>query len=571
MEIIISLLAVGLSAKALMRISSLREEMQSLKIELDNIKSKGVVETNVIQNNVQSNSLADKTTDLEVNLLSQKDEERVDAASTFVAWLKHDWLIKLGGILVFMGVMFFLSIAFAVIGPVGKIIVGYLIGIALAVFGFKWANKNVTAGMSINLIGSLIVLFTTYMARTDDFNLFSAPLANLVIFAVSLYISFCAYRFKLAYVAHIGLAVAGLLPLLTNTEYGSTVALFSYLLVIVAGTIWLANLTNWRSLILLSQIIVLGYSATVINTGSAITLTLAALAITFGVVFFVTSITGILLKKDTVRNIDIFVALLNIIYASYWINERLPEDYRGLAFLILALVNIVSVYYVYTKIKDLYAFMVYGGSATILLMTATVILAKSNSVETIILLTEVAFATYATYKLSNNTTLTAAVAVAHVYPFISVFESINRLSSSFYSINDFSVTIYAFAILVAQAYLMRKDQTLFKPFLAGAIGLGLINIWQVLHALLNNGLATFISLLIYTLIGLSLTWYGYTHASKQIVKFGRFALGAIAIRIIFVDAWSFDNALIGVFICIIIGVLLLSTTVISKKYEIVEN
>ena len=39
--------------------------------------------------------------------------------SAFVTWLKEDWLLKLGGVLVLMGVLFFLSVAYRSVGPEG--------------------------------------------------------------------------------------------------------------------------------------------------------------------------------------------------------------------------------------------------------------------------------------------------------------------------------------------------------------------------------------------------------------------------------------------------------------------
>ncbi|MDI9354975.1 MAG: hypothetical protein QM532_01985 [Cyanobium sp. MAG06] len=44
--------------------------------------------------------------------------------------------MKLGGLLVFSGVMIILSIVYDNIGPIGQISIGLLIGIIFSIFGF---------------------------------------------------------------------------------------------------------------------------------------------------------------------------------------------------------------------------------------------------------------------------------------------------------------------------------------------------------------------------------------------------------------------------------------------------
>ena len=101
-----------------------------------------------------------------------------------------------------------------------------------------------------------------------------------------------------------------------------------------------------------------------------------------------------------------------------------------------------------------------------------------------------------------------------------------------------------------------------------ASGLFLIttSIWQILHLIIPGvGLATFISILIYTIVGLYNLWSGSVQNNETKIKISRVWLGLVAARVIFIDAWQSNDIATGVLICIVIGVLLLSSAFIIKK------
>ncbi|MCX8513833.1 MAG: DUF2339 domain-containing protein [Candidatus Pacebacteria bacterium] len=143
--------------------------------------------------------------------------------------------MKLGGVLVFIGVVIFLGIIFDTVGAIGKVSIGLLFGLSIIIIGLLIARKNLIPGMSINVLGSCIAIFTIYMARTTDFNLFEPITATVLILFIAVYLAFCAYKYKMQSIAHIGLVVANITPILAQSGSNNYLGLFIYLGVISLG------------------------------------------------------------------------------------------------------------------------------------------------------------------------------------------------------------------------------------------------------------------------------------------------------------------------------------------------
>jgi hypothetical protein len=410
--------------------------------------------------------------------------------------------------------------------------------------------------------------------------------ASALIFAISAFIAYSAYVFNIAAVAHVGLVAAGLVPVLAQSGTENWIGLFSYLAVIVVSTVWLVSITKWRTLILLSQIIVTFYSAVALDAYSSRSLPeLAVFAFGFGALFLGSSVVGIIKSKGETVVVDAWIALLNVGFSLLWIFEKVADHNQGPALIALALVYVTAFYFVFQVTQKTASFLVYAGTSAVLLMVATALMVDSDEILAMLLLLESVALTYATYRLSGgNANLTKITAITTIYPALLALEALSKIRSYSYgeyldygyqrapnlvnefSPENFSTVVLAIALFGTLAYAFRKSLTdLSKLYAGAAVLLATAGLWETLHALLSAGPAAFISLLVYTIVGLAILWKGYTTPDETTIKVGRFVLGAVALRIIFVDAWSFDDALIGVFICIVMGVLLLSSTVLSKK------
>lgn len=681
--IIISLIAISRTNDASLKIAKLEKSLgKGDKV----VSSVAVVvpKENVIQS---SAAVATPAVEEKVNpvvITKEKD-------SAFVVWLKEDWLLKLGGILVLMGVLFFLSVAYMAVGPQGKVAMGYIFGMTLMFTGFKYAKKQLIGGSAIHLIGAIVIIITTYLARQPSYNLFDPYLATLLMFITTVCVALTAFFYNRPQLAHAGLLLASLVPFLTNTENGSFLQILLYLGIVTLGILWLALVTKWRTLVLLALSIVCLYSIGKIAGGNPISFAENYVLVVFGILFYVTSLFSILRSNGVTQQADGITALLNAGFALMWITSQASHEMAPIIIAIVGLAYAVGFFFVY-KVTNVYtSFLVYGGVALGLLTTSVMMQISGRSL-TLVLLLMGAGVTVFTYYLSKNESITKTVAFFNILPFFYVFNSVIKIERaisypagspdvwkdllivgiataiyfSLYAyfarqVKDLSYVSLGVAILMVVVsvwqimhliiggvfatslalfvitvgltlftYMFSKNEDsttkvalctiipLFYVFgsfasinrsiaypsgspevwkdwvvvvLAMAIcfslyvyfinrikslgyamsGVGsmilVIFVWQLLHLVVGGNFATFISLLLYTLVGLFVLFQGTQETNTTKVKFSKIWLGVIAARVIFIDAWQVGNTTLGILICIVVGILLLSTTFINRKTE----
>lgn len=616
---------------------------------------------------------------------------------TFITWLKEDWLLKLGGVLVLMGVLFFLSVTFTMLPPGGRIMVSYLLGSILMIFGFKYAKKEIIGGSSIHLVGAVVIIITTYVARQPEYNLFSPSFATLLMFLTSVVISLMSYAYNRKSLAHLGLFLAAAVPFLTGTAGQAFSSTLLYLGIVTLGVLFLAIITGWRTLVLLSLSVVSFYSVLKISGALGITfptLLESYLLISFGIIFFITSLFSILRSKGETQIADGAIALLNAGYALLWIFTQVSREVSPIIIAFIALFYAIGFFLVY-KITNVYtSFIVYAGVAFGLL-TTSVIMELSGKSETIALVLMGAGFTFFTYYLSRDEYITKIVALFNILPIFYVFYSVFSVAQVISSGKGFSgawsdLLIIGLAIAVylsLYSYFINRSKDLSHISLGAAvlfivtsiwqvlhlllsdlfatsialliIGLGLTlftyfisnndekstkavalfnvlpfffalssvadigsnihntfsrqdlwknwfvvafamatylytyyyfnnrikslhyfslgavliltasSLWQFLHLIFGEGLGTFISVVLYTIIGLYALFKGTQESNDIKIKIARAWVAFVALRIIFIDAWQAGDTLLGVLICIVVGILLLSSTIMIKK--IAEN
>jgi uncharacterized membrane protein len=700
--IVFSIIAISKSNEALSKVTELKNQLR--RMEGDKVKKETHV-TEPLMTPVEQAMLLAKEHDHQKNTAnltahtantpshtSHPLPRAPQEDSAFVKWLKEDWLLKLGGVLVLMGVLFFLSLAFTIIGPQGKVAVGYLFGVSFMVFGFKYIKKQLIPGSAVHLIGAVIVIITTYVARLPDYNLFNSYIAMLLMFLTSACIALTAYAYNRSELAHVGLMISALVPMLVSTGTPTFFEILMYLLVVILGVLWLALITKWRSLVFLALMVVFGYSllaASGAYGASGISSSELYLVALFGILFYITSLFSIFRGAGVMEKYDALVALLNAAFAIFWVVKEASPEAAPLIIAFLSLAYATGFFLIY-KLTSVYtSFIVYGGVSLGMLTTA-VMLELSGRPLTITLLLMGAGATIFTYYLSKNEEVTKIIAFFNVLPLLYVFQSIGNIARLSYPMSwvfdawkDFLILGLAISIYVAlYRYFVNRVKSLGYIALFAAILLGMDVIWQVLHLMttegfatelsfliigvwltiftynfstnrentekvafiniisfigvgtsvsriqtsilyptqiqdiwkdwssvflvmavafalyfffvsriktvgyagltaglflvvtsiwqllhltIGGGMATFVSILIYTIVGLYNLWSGSMQNNETKIKISRVWLGFVAARVIFFDAWQTGNVAVGVLICIVIGVLLLSSAFIIKK------
>lgn len=625
--------------------------------------------------------------------------------SEFIIWLKEDWLLKLGGVLVIMGVLFFLSLAFTKVDATGKVVIGFIFGLTLMITGFMYAKKQIIGGAAIHLIGAVVILITAYLAHQPQYDVFGAYAAMVLMFATTVSIMLTAFAYKRAQLAHVGLVMASIVPLLVSIGQNNFFGLLMYLLVVLLGVLWLAFVTEWRTLLALSLTILSVYSSMYITGGmgdAPLQDKEIFLLVVFGVIFYATSLFSIVRTGGVTGKTDGFVALLNAGFALLWIVSQASPELAPIIIAVLGLCYAVGFFLVY-KVTNVYtSFFIYGGVALGMLTTsimmelsgrslafvllmmgggvtvATYYLSNDKEVTKIIaffnllplfyvlssiytiggfinggtgllaawkdfavifmaigiyswvyryfkpkvielayvsltvavllvidvvwqvlhLITSYSFATELSFfiigigltwfmdNLLHSDTVTEKVAYINILTFVGVLSSIARIgtgTSSYYAqpVADIWKDWVCVALVMTLAFTFyymftKRLTTLRYGGLIAGLFLIVTSVWQILHILIGGGLATFLSILIYTVVGLYNLWDGTQSNRETKIKLSRVWLGFVAARVILWDAWhtssnAGDGIIVGVLICVVIGVLLLSSAFIIKKSAKVEQ
>lgn len=563
--IVLSVIAISRSNDSLIKIAALEKSIRERGLLTSNESPEYLPQTKIESSSIQ-NQESFPPQNMDTEELSTKEARD----SAFVTWMKEDWLLKLGGVLVLMGVLFFLSLAFTAVGPLGKVSIGYLFGITLMLFGFKYAKNNLVGGSAIHVIGAVVILITTYLARQPEYNLFNPYVAAMLMLLTSTCVALTAYAYDRAELSHVGLFLAATVPMLTNTESGSFVQVLLYLGIVTLGTLWLALVTKWRTLVLLALGTVCWYSLIKISGAPSqvdLSFTENYLLAGFSILFYVTSLFSILRSQGVTKPADGAVAALNAGFILMLVTTQAAPEIAPIILAFVSLVYAAGFFFVY-KITDVYtSFIVYGGVSLGLLTTA-IMLQLSGRSEAVALILIGAGVTVFTHYLSNDEKITKLVAFFNLLPLLYVCKSVVAISMSNNTDIWWDIAIVLLATSVyymLYAYFKNKCEALWQISLFAGFSYSVISVWQILHHVIGGGFSTFLSIVVYTIVGLTVLFNGVEEKNDTKVRLAKGWMGLVAARVIFWDAWQVGDVTLGVLICIVIGILLLSSTFILKR------
>lgn len=167
-----------------------------------------------------------------------------DAISKFFS---ENLLAKLGGILVFLGVFFFLALIYTIVGPVTKMLIGFAIG-AATFFGWVWLDKKwytnesrIVMGTAI-LINYMVILAGRYLLdwETETWNLLPIGITFLFLILNTLF----AVTTALVYQSHalliFSFVFAYINPLLLGTSSQEPYTLLGYTMIVTLGAMFMS-------------------------------------------------------------------------------------------------------------------------------------------------------------------------------------------------------------------------------------------------------------------------------------------------------------------------------------------
>ncbi|MFT7645133.1 MAG: putative membrane protein [Candidatus Paceibacteria bacterium] len=514
---------------------------------------------------------------------SSRQQGQHSTVSRFINWVKQDFMVKVGALLLLLALGWFVSYAFAEnwIGPAGRISLGLLFGAVFLVLGTWRISVYRHQGGIFMIIGATTTLLTIFAAR-ELYDFFTPLSALVLMFMTVVFVAFVSVRYQSEKLAFAGLVLGSFAPLLTSAPIPDTIERFTYLMVVALGTLWVVWVTGWTRLTLASLVITYLYSLPYFFGGYYLAnQSDKDIAITFSFLFvslfFVANMVSLVRRHGQGLHhmkVHTLTALGTGIFLFTWIEAAASIEWRSLLYVAWALVFAVGTYAVYLFTANQSAFYLYGATSVALIGVATAAELHGPAL-TIAYLLEISLLLIAAGKLMMGTKLLSRLSLLLVVPVsmsLESFDSYNWRDSIMHE--DFVVIILTASILfmVAIFFLSQKGEE--ESGLAKSIpgilfatgGLYVIGlIWLVSHALLENDLATMLSLAVYTVVGITFFVQGKLKDRQFVRLSGAALITLVVVRLLFVDIWDMDlEGRIVTFL--VIGIMLISTAFIRKLH-----
>jgi uncharacterized membrane protein len=476
--------------------------------------------------------------------------------------------------LLLIGFGWFLSYAFnnGLIGPRGQISLGILAGIIFMVVGVWRLSRSVHQAGIFVVLGSGIVLMTVFSARLI-YDFFTPTTALITMFMSIALVAFVAVRAKSQNIAIVGLLMGAAVPYLTYTPEPSVVGLFSYLSVLVLGSVWVMFQIKSEWILFTALFIVFAFSSPYMEYGTGDD-SMIVLLFSFGftLIFFLGSLVSFVRRQATAAHgIHMITAAGTGLYLATSINAMAPESWQASLYAMWMVVFATGAFLVFRFSHDRIPFYVYSAVSIGLLGAATASLLEGYAL-TIALTLEITAVVALAALFTKEQKVTQSLCLLFALPVLLSVENIiaSNWNSGFLH-SDFFVLASLILGLAFTASLLNTqyrrgaltDASAAQALAGFAGGYGVILVWLITHSVLADDTATLLSLVLYTLTGMALYIRGVTIASSQLKVWGGILIGLVVGRLLLIDVWDMD--IVGRIITFfVIGLLLISTAFIRK-------
>jgi len=444
------------------------------------------------------------------------------------------------------------------------------------ILGWWRMGTSVHQGGIFLAFGSTVISMTVSAGRV--FYGYFGDVPSLVIMFLSVaFVALASIKWNSRALSIGSLILSGLAPLFSGV-YGDEVQLFSYLMVVVLGTIWVVAKTGQRVLNTASLVMIILFSLPwLLSYGSNREIVLMFIY-AFSVIFFITNTLAILKNKGNIEA-DLVTAGGSGLFLLTWIIMVVDKDWQSLIISAWMIVFAAGAFVIFKITKRIEPFYIYAGVGVAMLAAATA--AELNGAALVIAYTfEVAVIALLMQWILQNTVFAEKTSLLIVVPIILSFENIvardwrdSVIHEHFFVLLFLGITMLSLGLYFWQ---FRKASNTSKSLeicsglvIAGSLYLYLL-LWLSLHASFqNDDQAVMFALFIYTVIGLITYIYGRVHNIKGFSVYGGVLLGFVVGRLLLVDVWKMElsGRIITFFI---IGSLLIGTAFIgrSKKGEV---
>ena len=279
---------------------------------------------------IKDNTLIDKT----------KKTDELNILDRTINWIREGFLIKVGGLLLLLSGIWFLSIGFNNLDSNGRVIAGLFAGAGLIAVGFWQMNQRLILGQVLELLGSSIVL-TSILSGRFNYNL--GWLTPLIAFAGCVLIvginTIIGILKNSRPIAFLSLILGYLAPFFAFGSEFSFVGLMIYVLIFNISMLFVSYYKKWNFL-LLPNILFSTIYLTSYGLGDKDRVAVWVFAIIFMAVFYVATIFN-QIKKTKLSGLDIFNSLFATLVGFGWINIFVDGDWKTIVVALYAILTFV--------------------------------------------------------------------------------------------------------------------------------------------------------------------------------------------------------------------------------------
>ena len=273
-------------------------------------------------------------------------------------FIGENLISKIGIIIIVLGAG--IGVKYAIdhdlISPLIRIVLGYALGGVLLGIALR-LKKRYSNFSAVLLSGAMAIFYFITYAAFSYYALIPQGVAFGVMFLITAFTVLAALQYSREVIAHIGLVGAYGVPFLLGGDPEKVTFLFSYVLLINIGVLFLSFRRNWKPLLYaalgLTWLILLSWHYEYYDSASHLALTLVFSSCYF-LVFYLTVLAYKLLHLQKFEMVDILLLLINsflfyaIGYASLNAHDT-GQDFLGLFTLANAVVHIAFSFLVYSR------------------------------------------------------------------------------------------------------------------------------------------------------------------------------------------------------------------------------
>jgi len=593
--------------KALHSITSQKQsttEKTASKNIYDNVaKEHKVCDINEVSNIIETSNLS-KTQNENIKTLSDNEianfpkvKKEDGVFIRFIKWIRQDWPMKVGGILVILATGWFVTYAAerGWLSEIARVTLGYLFGIATLTYG-SIRTKIVKLQGNVFLVIGVAAIFISTLAGVDFPTVPLSEIAALFVMFITVgFVSLLALKQKNINLSGAIIFFGATVPLFFFDALDIDI-IFLYLLMLTLGTLWIVAQSRWRSLTLMMLVVVMFYAiGHAITTGEEISIFKNMMvSIVFALAFYGANVVAII-KTKKIKPIDVITAVGNgILYTTLTLMFS-PEELRVLFLLFGVILFSLASYLIFRYSTSKAPTVIYGGISFILLVISTAIHFDDITTFTIAFVIETtALILLIIYILGNKMSIIVKIFSILLYaiPMFFVLFNINEVFDFIFYSNQqniyyenytmfisrddaimklISISVACFSVFLISSFIAKTINIKEKwnlnymitfTFLGGAIAT--ILVWLYTHIfIVNFDIASFVSLFIFTTSGVGLYVLGFKSHHKAYRILGIILFSIVLLRIFLVEFWDMEMP-VKILTAFILGALFISTAFFAR-------